>query len=164
MERLSFVFDRFPSQEKAARMLLRLGVSVRNGKAYIGDIELSDAAVGRAAGTDRRTARIAIEKITNDPELCRFFAGLRSIALLADVAPHIGCSTLVIVPTNASMPGIIADVSDVLLAAGVSIRQAVIDDPDGENVHLLIVIDGNIPAEFIPSIRQCRGVASLILK
>ncbi|MCL2142883.1 MAG: regulator of amino acid metabolism, contains ACT domain protein [Methanomassiliicoccaceae archaeon] len=164
MERISEVFSGYPMQEKVARLMLRIGASVKNGNAYCGDVELSDTALGKAAGTDRRVARSAIDKISKDDELSGFFAGLRPIALLADVAPQIGCSTLVIVPTNASMPGIIADVSSVLLAAGVSIRQAVIDDPDGENVHLLIVIDGNIPAEFIPSLRQCRGVAMLTLR
>jgi predicted regulator of amino acid metabolism with ACT domain len=164
MERISAVFANFPSQEKVARMLLRLGASVRDGNAYSGDVELSDAAVGRAAGADRRVARSAIDKIGKDPELSKFFAGLRPIALLADVAHHIGCSTLVVIPTNASTPGILADVSAVTLAAGVSIKQAVIDDPDGEDVHLLIVLDGSLPPEFIPSLQRCRGVASIILK
>lgn len=164
MERLSAVFDGFPMQEKVARMLLRLGASVKDGKAYTGNIELCDAAVGRAAGADRRVARAAIDKISKDAELKKIFEGLRPIALLADIAPHIGCSTLVIIPTDASTPGILADISAVMLAAGVSIKQAVIDDPDGEDVHLLVVIDGNLPPEFIPSLKKCRGVSSIILK
>ncbi|MDR0778902.1 MAG: regulator of amino acid metabolism, contains ACT domain protein [Methanomassiliicoccaceae archaeon] len=164
MERLSEVFIDHPSQGKVADMMLRLGVTVRGGKAYCGTVELSDTAIGRAAGTDRRVARSAIDRVSNDPILSEFFAGLRSIALLSDVAPMIGCSTLEIIPTNASIPGILADVSAVTLAAGMSIRQAVIDDPDGKSAHLLIVLDGNLPTEFIPALRQCRGVASLILK
>ena len=163
MERLSVVFAGHPSQEKVARLMLRSGISVKDGNAYCGNVELSDAALGRAAGADRRVARAAITNIIKDPELNRFFAGLKPIALLADVASQIGCSVLIIEPTNASMPGILADVSAVTLAAGVSIRQAVIDDPDG-NARLLIVIEGNLPPEFIPSLKQCRGVASIILK
>ena len=145
-------------------MLLRMGASVRDGKAYCGDVELSDAALGRAAGVDRRVVRSAIEKICGDRKLNEFFAGLRPIALLADVAHMIGCSTLVIIPTNASIPGILADVSAVTLAAGISIRQAVIDDPDGKSARLLIVMDGTLPHELIPSLQRCRGVASIILK
>ena len=144
--------------------MLHMGASVRDGKAYCGDVELSDAALGRAAGVDRRVARSAIDKISNDPKLRDFFAGLRSIALLADVADQIGCSTLTIIPTNASIPGILADVSAVTFAAGISIRQAVIDDPDGKSAKLLIVLDGTLPHEFIPALQKCRGVASIILK
>jgi len=164
MERISKVFSGFPSQEKVAKMMLRLGASVKNGNAYCGDVELSDTALGKAAGADRRVARATINKIQNDPELSRIFAGLRPIALLSDVAQHIGCSVLEIRPTNASTPGILADVSAVTLAAGVSIKQAVIDDPEGDDVHLLIVLDGSLPPEFIPSLRQCRGVASIVLR
>jgi len=164
MERISAVFAGYPSQEKVARMMLRLGASVRDGKAYTGDVELSDSALGRAAGADRRVARSAIDKITKDTELSKFFAGLRPIALLSEVAALIGCSVLEIHPTNASTPGILADVSAVTLAAGVSIKQAVIDDPVGGDVHLLIVLDGSLPPEFIPSLKQCRGVASIVLR
>ncbi|MCL2608243.1 MAG: regulator of amino acid metabolism, contains ACT domain protein [Methanomassiliicoccaceae archaeon] len=163
MKRLSEVFAGYPSQEKVARMLLRFGISVKDGKAFCGDVELSDAAIGRAAGADRRVAGTTITKITSDKTLSGFFAGLRPIALLADVAVHIGCSTLEIIPTNASIPGIIADVSAVTLAAGISIRQAVIDDPDGD-ARLLIVMDGNLPPEFIPSLKMCRGVAGIVLR
>jgi len=163
MERLSKVFVGYPSQEKVARLLLRFGISVKGEKAYCGDVELSNAAIGRAAGADRRVAGATIAKISGDKMLSGFFAGLRPIALLADVAAHLGCSTLEIVPTNASIPGILADVSAVTLAAGISIRQAVIDDPDGD-ARLLIVMDGNLPPEFIPSLRQCRGVAGIVLR
>ena len=164
MERLSSLFAGFPSQEKVARMMLRLGASVKDGKAYSGSVELSDTALGRAAGVDRRIAKTAIDKISRDPELSKFFAGLRPIALLSDVAQQIGCSVIEIRPTNASTPGILADVSAVTLAAGVSIRQAVIDDPDGTDARLLIVLDGSLPPEFIPSLKQCRGVASIVLR
>jgi len=40
----------------------------------------------------------------------------------------------------------------------------VIDDPVGGDVHLLIVLDGSLPPEFIPSLKQCRGVASIVLR
>jgi predicted regulator of amino acid metabolism with ACT domain len=164
VERLSEVFSGFPMQEMVARMMLRLGTSVRDGKAYCGPVELSDVAVGRAAGADRRVARSAINRISKDRELSMFYANLKPIALLSDVAHQIGCSVLEILPTDAKIPGILADVSAVALAAGISIRQAVIDDPDGKSAHLLIVLDGNLPAEFIPAMRNCRGVASLILR
>ncbi|MDR0791551.1 MAG: regulator of amino acid metabolism, contains ACT domain protein [Methanomassiliicoccaceae archaeon] len=164
MDRLSEIFTDLPSQGKVADMMLRLGVSIRDGNAYCGNVELSDTALGRAAGADRRVARAAIDKISGDPVMREFFSGLRSIALLSDVAALIGCSTLEIIPTNASIPGILADVSAVTLAAGISIRQAVIDDPDGKSARLLIVLDGNLPTEFIPSLKKCRGVASIILK
>jgi len=164
MERLSEVFSDLPSQGKVADMMLRMGASVREGKAYCGDVELSDAALGRAAGVDRRVARAAIDRICSDKILSGFFAGIRPIALLADVAHMIGCSTLIVIPTNASIPGILADVSAVTLAAGISIRQAVIDDPDGKSARLLIVMDGTLPHEYIPALQKCRGVASIILK
>ncbi|MEM0351107.1 MAG: hypothetical protein QXU61_05005 [Archaeoglobaceae archaeon] len=47
-------FDKYPSQIAVAREFLRLGISVRNGKAYCGNIELVPAKIGEAIGVDRK--------------------------------------------------------------------------------------------------------------
>ena len=148
-----------------AEIMLRHGIAVRNGKAYCGDVEISDSALGRAAGADRRVARATIDRISNDPKLSAIFSKLISISLFSDVASEIGCSTLEIIPTDATLPGILADVASVIYQAGVTIRQAVVDDPMfNKNAHLIIVLNGELPADFIPVLRSTRGVASIIIR
>ena len=63
------------------------------------------------------------------------------------------------------MPGIMAGDISVLSDAGISIRQAVVSDPqDYEGSHLIIVSDGEIPGDIMTEIRKCRGVDSVILR
>jgi predicted regulator of amino acid metabolism with ACT domain len=158
-------FIGFPSQEKVAMLLLRYGIRVENGTAYCNDIEQSDASIARVAGVDRRVVRSALDKISSSPELDRVFSKLQSMLLLADVAPEINCTTLEIIPTDATMPGILADVMDVIYRGGLSVRQAVVEDPGIRmDSHLIIVVDGKMPSEMIPMIKQCRGVLSIILR
>ena len=158
-------FSKYRSQTNVAEIMLRHGISVRNGKAYCGDIEISDSALGRAANADRRVARSTIDHIENDPKLKAIFSKLRSISLFSDVASEIGCSTLEIVPTDAMLPGILADVAAVIYQAGISIRQAVVDDPEfNREAHLIIVLNGDLPADFIPVLKTTRGVASIIIR
>ena len=158
-------FAGFPSQEKVAMIMLRHGISVKNGRPYCDDIEISDSALGRAADVDRRVVRSTIDHISNDVHLNAIFSKLRSISLFSDVASEIGCSTLEIVPTDATLPGILADVASVIYQAGVTIRQAVVDDPAfNKNAHLIIVLSGDIPSEFIPILRSTRGVAQIIIR
>jgi len=77
----------------------------------------------------------------------------------------IGCTTLEIIPTDASIPGILWDVTAVIFRAGVSVRQAVVDDPGFRNdAHLIVVVDGNLPPEFIPELKECRGVDRVIIR
>ncbi|MCL2296602.1 MAG: regulator of amino acid metabolism, contains ACT domain protein [Methanomassiliicoccaceae archaeon] len=158
-------FIGLPSQERVAMLLLRHGIRVENGTAYCNDIEQSDAAIARAAGVDRRVVRSALDRISAVPELDKVFSKLQSMLLLADVAPRIGCTTVEIIPTDATMPGILAGVMDIVYRGGLSVRQAVVDDPGVRtDSHLIIVVDGQIPPELLPMIKQSRGVLSVILR
>ncbi len=165
MDRLDGMFQGFPSQEKVAATLLRYGLRVEDGKAYCGDIEQSDSAIGRASGVDRRVVKATLERISSTPELQSMFSKLRSMLSMVDLAPEIGCSSLVIIPTDAKMPGIVADITSTLFREGISLRQAIVDDSgDREKSVLMIVVDGKIPPEIIPELKSCRGVSSIVIK
>jgi len=158
-------FRGLPSQEKVAMLLLRYGISVKDGKAYCNNIEQSDVAIARAAGVDGRVVRSALNRISAVPELDRIFSKLQSMLLLSNVAPEINCTTVEIIPTDATMPGILAGVMDVIYRGGLSVRQAVVDDPGVRtDSHLIIVVDGQIPPELLPMMKQSRGVMSVILR
>ena len=82
---------------------------------------------------------------------------------MSDMAPEIGCSSIVITPTDAKLPGILADITEVLFRANVSVRQAMVDD-SGNGAVLQVVAYGRIPPEAIPELRSCRGVSSVLIK
>ncbi|MGI6008762.1 MAG: regulator of amino acid metabolism, contains ACT domain protein [Methanomethylophilus sp.] len=165
MQLITDHFKNYPSQQKVAEVLLRQGIAVRDGDAYCGDIKQSDTAVAKAAGVDRRIVRATIEKISNTPELLALFSKLRPMLLLSEAARELGCSCIEVVPTDATMPGILAGIMDILYRAGISVRQAVVSDPVDENAsHLLIVADGEIPGDVLSAVRNSRGVAEVIIK
>lgn len=165
MDILKMKFQGYPSQERVARVLLKYGIRVEEGRAYCGNIEQNDSALGRAAGVDRRVVRSTLQRISATPELDRIFSKLQSMLSMSDLAPEIGCSSIVIVPTDAKMPGILADITSTLYDGGMSVRQAIVDDSgDRENSVLLVVVDGKIPPEIIPKLKSCRGVSSIVIK
>jgi len=165
MECVKEGFIGLPSQERVAMLLLRYGIKVEKGTAYCNNIEQSDAAIARAAGVDRRVVRSALDRISAVPELDKVFSKLQSMLLLSNVAPEINCTTVEIIPTDATMPGILAGVMDVIYRGGLSVRQAVVDDPGiRTDSHLIIIVDGHIPPELLPLMKQSRGVMSVILR
>jgi uncharacterized protein len=165
MDRIHQLLRQYPSQEKVAMVMLRHGISVRGGKAYCGPIEQSDAAIARAADVDHRVVRSAITRIDTTPGLSAIFSKVRPTLLMSDMAPEIGCSTIEIIPTDASKPGILAETMGVIYKQGLTVRQAVIDDPGNRmESHLIVVVDGEIPAYVIPLIKGCSGVASVIIR
>ena len=165
MERIHQLFRQYPSQERVAMLLLRHGLRVENGKAYCGEIEQSDVGIARAAGVDRRVVRSAVEKISDTPQLESIFGKLQSTLLMSDVASQIGCSTIEVVPIDSTIPGILAEITGVIYKQGLSIRQAVVDDPGNRlEAHLIVVVEGQIPSQTVMMIRECRGVASVIIR
>ena len=158
-------FRATPAQADVAQLLLELGIRVENDHAYCGDIMLGDCAVGRAARVDRRVVRATLERITADPDLYRIFSKLRCTLSMVDMAPEIGCSSIVITPTDAKMPGILAEISSVLYRHGVSVRQAMVNDTGYEGDTVVeVVAYGRIPSDVIPELKSCRGVKSVLIK
>ena len=92
------------------------------------------------------------------------FAALRPTLLLRDVAPVMGWSAIEIIPSNATAPGIVADVTTVISNAGISIRQVLVGDPDlSIEPKLYVITQSPVPPELIPSLKACRGVKSIII-
>lgn len=161
---LSKYFGRYPSQGKVAKLLMTNGLRVKDGRVYCGDVEIGDVAIARAINVDRRIVRAAVETIESEEELRRVFSLLRPTAMLKDVAPVMGWSCIEVIPTDAHVPGIIADVTSVIAEAGISVRQALVDDPELSDEPRLYVITGSeVPPEMIPRIKACRGVKSILL-
>jgi uncharacterized protein len=161
---LSKHFGKYPSQAKVAKLLLVYGLKVKEGRVYCGEIEVADMAIGRAAGVDRRIVRSTIDTIEGSTELKAVYSQLEPIALLTNVAPAMGWTSLEIIPTDARIPGIIAEVTNVIAREGLSVRQAVVSDPDlSPNPRLFVITEGTIPPELIPTIRACKGVGSLTI-
>lgn len=145
-------------------MMLRYGIKVKEGSVFCGDVEISDSALGRAAGVDRRIVKSTVDRIMAMPDLRGIYSMLEPTCLLAPVAPMMGWSVLEIIPTNAGTPGILAEVAAVIAAAGVSIRQAIVDDPElSDEPRLMVVTDSPVPSDYIPALRRCVGVRSIIL-
>ncbi|MDD2411265.1 MAG: regulator of amino acid metabolism, contains ACT domain protein [Candidatus Methanomethylophilaceae archaeon] len=165
MDHIRKMFDRYPSQGRVAEVMLRYGICEKNGKAFCGDVEIADSALARSAGVDRRVVRSTLERMSSTSELDAVFSKLRPILMLDRIASEIDCSVIEIVPSDATMPGILADVASVIYSAGLSVRQAVVDD-NGErkDSQLIIVVDGQIPAELIPLLRKCRGVSGINIR
>jgi len=157
-------FKGFPAQEKVAQLLVFHGLRVRDGNVLAGEIKISDTALARAAGVDRRVVTATVATIGSIEELKTFFDRLLPVCHLRDVAPLMNWGAIEIVPTNASKPGILAGVAAIIAQAGISIRQVIMDDPEiVDDPHGFIVTEAPVPERLLPQIKQVDGVKSVVL-
>jgi len=163
-DKIANYFEKYPSQAKVARYLLKYGLRIERDHVYCGDVRVADSSLARAAGVDRRVVRSTLETIKNDPTLLKFFSQLQPTNHLKNAASAMGWSAIEIVPTDAHEPGIISAVADILCRSQISIRQAIVDDPmTSEEPKLFIVTESQVPAELIPLIRQSKGVKGVTI-
>ncbi len=163
-DKIANYFEKYPSQAKVARYLLRYGLRIERDHVFCGDVRIADSSLARAAGVDRRVVKSTLDTIKNDPTLLKFFSQLQPTNHLKNAASAMGWSAIEIVPTDAHEPGIISSVADILSRSRISIRQAIVDDPmTSEEPKLFIVTESQVPAELIPLIRQSKGVKGVTI-
>ena len=161
---ISDYFSSYPSQAKVARVILQTGMSVRSGRVYSGKVSISDTALARAAGVDRRVVRSTVETISADEQLSSFFAHLLPTANFKDVASTMGWSAIEILADDAHQTGILSEVASIISEAGISIRQAIVDDPETtESPKIFIITESTVPPEMLPRLRLAKGVKSLTI-
>jgi len=163
-QRINEKFGRSPAQLLVIKTLLRYGFSVNQRGIYCGNIKIPDAQIAREAGVDRRVVRATAEAILRDEELATIFSNLRSVAFLRDVAVDLGLGIIEIIPKDASEHGIISEVTGVIAKAGISIRQAITDDPYMvKEAKLTIVTESPVAGDVIEELRQLPTVKSVVV-
>jgi len=165
----SEIIDKFrgmPSQEKVIRLLLERGFQV-NGEGHVvsGRIEIPHTQIAKEAGVDRRVVDATTEMILNDRTLRRVFQNIRSIASLKDVAPALGLGVIIIAVDNAQDVGIISEVTNIVAAYRMSIRQAVTDDPYfSDEPRMMLITNDPIPGELVSDLKRLRGIKSVTIQ
>ncbi len=152
-----------PERLRVAKVLVENGLSVRNGKIYLNDIEIPPVRVARVADVDRRTVKETLAAIKASRELKLIFEGIRSAGLsLKEIAKHLDLGVVEITPLDARTPGILASSATILAKSGLSIRQAIVDDPElSPEPKLTLIAEKKIPGEAITELLKIKGVAKI---
>ncbi|MEM2927215.1 MAG: amino acid-binding protein [Candidatus Bathyarchaeia archaeon] len=156
-------FRGYPERLSVAKVIVENGLSVRNGRIYCNDIEIPPIRIARIARVDRRTVAETVKTIEKNPELRPVFEGIRSAGLsLKEVARYLNLGVVEITPVDARMPGILAKASSLIAEKQISIRQAIVDDPElSPEPKLTLITEKKIPGELIPEFLKIRGVAKV---
>jgi hypothetical protein len=158
-------FSRHPAQEKVVRLLLQKGFRVNSrGRISVEEFEIPHSQIAEYLNVDRRVVDETAKKIISDESLKIIFSNLRVAPFLKEIAPQMGLGVIVIEAEDPHAPGIISGVSNIIASRGISIRQAVSDDPYfSENPRLTIITDDRIPPEVVDEIKKVKGVKGVTL-
>lgn len=152
-----------PERLEVARTLIENGLSIKESKIYCNDIEIPPIRIARVSKVDRRTVSHAIKMIEDDEGLSKIFSNIKSSGhSLRDVARYLDLGVVEITPTDAKTPGILAQASSLIADKNISIRQAIVDDPElSPEPKLMFITENKMPAELIPEFLKINGVSKV---
>ena len=155
--------EAYPERLRVARVLVENGLSVKDGKIYLNEIEIPPIRIARVAGVDRRTVNETLNAIRSHRELRMIFEGLRSAGhSLKEIARYLDLGVVEITPVDARIPGILANSAMIIAKEGLSIRQAIVDDPElSPEPKLTLIVERKIPGELVPEFLKISGVAKV---
>lgn len=153
----------YPERLKVARVLIENGLSAQGDKIYLNQIEIPPVRIARVAGVDRRTVNETLKSIRENSELKMIFEEIRPAGhSLREIAKHLNLGVLEITPVNAKSPGILSNAATTLNNASLSIRQAIVDDPElSPEPKLTLIVEKKIPGELISDLLKIPGVAKV---
>jgi uncharacterized protein len=153
----------YPERLKVARVLVENGLSIQDNKICLNQIEIPPVRIARVAGVDRRTVNETINSIQSSSELRLIFEEIRPAGhSLKEIAKPLNLGVLEITVVNPKSPGILANAAMILNGAGLSIRQAIVDDPElSPEPKLTLIVEKKIPGELIPEILKIPGIAKV---
>ncbi len=156
-------FQDYPERLKVARVLVENGLSVQNQKIYLNQIEIPPVRIARVAGVDRRTVNETVAAVKANRELRQIFEEIRPAGhSLKEIAKHLNLGVVEITPTDARSHGILANSAMLLTKGGLSIRQAIVDDPElSPEPKLTLIVERKIPGELIAELLKIEGIAKV---
>src|SRR5712691_3299951 len=164
--RIRVLFESHPERLQVAKFLLQNGFSVKEDKIYVNRVEVPTLKVARAVGVDRRTVNETIRAMSLDREIKMVFSKLESAGpSLRAVAKEMGLGMVEITASDPDRVGILANASRVLAEHGMSIGQALVDDPEMNPDPKLTLIGDSHPwkgySANLENSWNCQGVSLL---
>ncbi len=156
-------FENYPERLKVVRVLVENGLSVKEKKVCLNQIEIPPIRIARAAAVDRRTVVETLNAIKTNRELRLIFEEIRPAGhSLKEIAKHLNLGVVEISVINPKAHGILAKSSTILAKGGLGIRQAIVDDPElSPEPKLTLIVEKRIPGELIEELLRIEGVAKV---
>ena len=162
------ILEGYPAEMKVIQRMTKIGISVKilydEPKLFCDEIEIKPNSIARAYHVDRRVIVNLIQKIISDKKLYEFFSNLSPVSNFENSGSKIGFGVIEIIPVDASKPGIISGVMNILATNNISIRQVITDDPDLiDNPRAIIVTTEAVTGAILNEIKKVNGVKAVLL-
>lgn len=160
---LEAYFKNYPARRKVVEFLFENGLSVKNGKIHLRNVEVPISELARVVGVNRKIVYHTIEYIEETYPLKLIFEKLNPLPSLIDVAPLMGWEVLEIELDKGEYLKGFSQVLALLSDNNVPVMEVFSRNLREEPTKLYVVIDGTLPVDVFMRIKEMEGFRKLIL-
>jgi len=160
---LDAYFKNFPARRKVAEFLFETGLSVKNGKIYLREVEVPISELSRVIGVNRKIIYHTIEYIEKTYPLKMIFEKLNPLPSLITMAPIMGWEVLEIELEKRDYPFALSELMRYLNESNVQVMEIFSRNLIQEEAKAYIVIDGTLPVEVFVKVKDIPGFRKLVL-
>lgn len=157
-------FRDHPIKKKIIEGLYERGISVRDGKFYVYDIELSVSEVAKSFGVNRRTVYDTIRIVSNTPGVREIMARLRPSPNLTKVAPLMGdhVATFYILPGYFSRA--MNSLMECLQKYGSYVKEIYGRNQNNDELFLRTIFYRTVPRSIFEEFAEIEGVEKIVIE
>lgn len=156
-------FKNYPARKKVAEFLFENGLSVKNGKIYLRNVEIPISELARVIGVNRKIIYHTIDYIEKTYPLKLVFERMNPLPSLIDVAPLMGWEVLEIELEKGKYLKAFSEVLALLHENNITVMEVFSRNLREEPAKLYIVIDGTLPVNVFVRIKDIEGFRKLII-
>ena len=162
-ELISDAFSRVPAQAIVAKYMMDIGIRVEEERLFVDRVGISYNQVAKAVGKDKQIVSATVRTIRSDPRLYSIYTNILPACNLRKVAPVMGWEVIELTLSDPAKSGVLGAVASIIGETGISIRQAIGEDPTYSTGLLYIITETPLPGSLIKKIQGIGGVNSVTL-
>ena len=151
-------FTRVPAQAIVARYMMDIGIRIEGNRLFIDKVGISYSQVGKAVGKDKQIVSAAVQTIREDERLYAIYSNLLPTCNLRNVAKVMGWDVLELTLSDPAKSGVLGAIASVIGETGISIRQAIGEDPTYSTGLLYIITETPVPGDVLKRLQKVVGV------
>lgn len=157
-------FKEYPTKLKIVRGLFERGISVKNGKLYLSDIEISISEISKAFSVNRRTVYDTISYIESKEELKAVMQNIRPSVDRSEAAALMGCEIVTIIPTKGGFGKCLETFMQTTASYTCHISDLNAVNDNGGETLVRAVFDIPIPRRVYQELEKCTCISKILIE